>query len=191
MSTIQTYDQDMSALGRLNAWQMAINIANSRIFGAGYANATALIYQMYAPNSEQVIVAHSIYFQVLGQHGWIGLLLFLAFWIQTYRTAGRLVRMAKGQPDFGWAEQVGSVIKVSLIGFAVGGAFLNLAYWDMPYYFMTIVVATEYWVKERLAEESKRAVVASGQAHPHPAKRNRLQQASPLQASAGLARTAE
>jgi len=167
MNTIQTYDQDMSALGRLNAWQMAINIANSRIFGAGYTNATALIYQMYAPNSDQVIVAHSIYFQVLGQHGWIGLLLFLSFWILTYRTAGRLVRAAKGRPEYLWVEQLGAVTMMSLIGFAVGGAFLNLAYWDMPYYFMVLVVAAERWLKEQPAEVPERHAIDPARAKPH------------------------
>ena len=167
MNTIQTYDQDMSALGRLNAWQMAINIANSRIFGAGYTNATALIYQMYAPNSDQVIVAHSIYFQVLGQHGWIGLLLFLSFWILTYRTAGRLVRAAKGRPEYLWVEQLGAVTMMSLIGFAVGGAFLNLAYWDMPYYFMVLVVAAERWLKEQPADVPERHAIDPARAKPH------------------------
>jgi hypothetical protein len=42
--------------------------------------------------------------------------------------------------------------KVSLVGFAVGGAFLNLAYWDMPYYLMVALVASHRLVKERLVE---------------------------------------
>jgi hypothetical protein len=66
MSTIKTYDEDSSAMGRLNAWTMAINIANNRLMGAGFTNDSPLIYQMYAPDPNFVIVAHSIYFQVLG-----------------------------------------------------------------------------------------------------------------------------
>jgi hypothetical protein len=95
MGTIKTYDADASAMGRINAWTMAINIANSRILGAGFATDSALVYRMYAPNPNEVLVAHSIYFQVLGQHGYIGLALFLTFWILTYRTAGRLMKLAR------------------------------------------------------------------------------------------------
>jgi hypothetical protein len=33
------------------------------------------------------------------------------------------------------------MIQASLIGFAVGGAFLSLLYFDVPYYLMAAVVA--------------------------------------------------
>lgn len=153
MGTIKTYDQDESALGRINAWMMATNIANSRILGAGFLTATPLVFQMYAPEPNNVLVAHSIYFQVLGQHGYIGLFLYLLFWGLTYRTAGRLMKLSAGRPDLEWAGLLGSMVKVSLIGFAVGGAFLSLANWDMPFYFMGIVVMTEKLVRKKLSEE--------------------------------------
>jgi hypothetical protein len=70
---------------------------------------------MYAPNPNEVLVAHSIYFQVLGQHGYIGLALFLTFWILTYRTAGRLMPTA-GAPELAWVGDLGSMMKVSLVG---------------------------------------------------------------------------
>lgn len=152
MGTIKTYDADASAMGRLNAWTMAFNIANSRILGAGFATDSGLVYRMYAPNPNEVLVAHSIYFQVLGQHGYIGLALFLTFWILTYRTAGRLIAHSRGRPELAWVGDLGSMVKVSLVGFAVGGAFLNLAFWDMPFYLMVIVVVTEKWVKAALGE---------------------------------------
>lgn len=100
---------------------MAINIANSRIVGAGFATDTPFVYHMFAPNANEVLVAHSIYFQVLGQHGYIGLALFLTFWILTYRTAGRLMKLGRGHPDLVWVTELGAMMKVSVIGFA-GGA---------------------------------------------------------------------
>jgi probable O-glycosylation ligase (exosortase A-associated) len=36
MFTIQTYQQDGSALGRINAWKTAFNVANDRLTGAGF-----------------------------------------------------------------------------------------------------------------------------------------------------------
>jgi putative inorganic carbon (HCO3(-)) transporter len=38
MRTIQSYEQDSSAMGRLNAWQMAINLANDRLTGGGFVS---------------------------------------------------------------------------------------------------------------------------------------------------------
>lgn len=161
METIKTYDQDESALGRINAWIMAIHIANSRIFGVGFLTNTPIIYQMYAPSSKLLLVAHSIYFQVLGQHGYIGLFLFLLFWGLTFRSAGRIVKLVKGHPDLEWAGQLADMIRVALIGFAVGGAFLSLAYWDMPFYYMAMLVMTEKLVRKALAAQTDTAEITS------------------------------
>ena len=143
MNTIGTYEEDNSAMGRINAWTMAVNIANDRFLGAGFATDLPWIYQHYAPNPGFVIVAHSIYFQILGEHGYIGLFLYLGFWFMTYRLGGKITKLTAGKDDLQWANMLGSIGKVSLIGFAVGGAFLSLAYWDMPFYIMVILLCTE------------------------------------------------
>ena len=147
MNTIKTYDEDASAMGRINAWTMAINIANDRITGAGFSTDSELIYQTYAPNPNFVIVAHSIYFQVLGEHGYIGLLLYLGFWISTYLLAGRVLSQSSGIETLGWIHSLASMIKVSLIGFAVGGAFLSLAFWDMPFYLFVLLVCAQRYAQ--------------------------------------------
>lgn len=154
MNTIQTYEEDASAMGRINAWTMAVNIANDRPTGAGFVTDSPVIYQSYAPNPNFVIVAHSIYFQVLGEHGYIGLLLYLAFWISTYMLAGSIGRQTAKQPELGWANTLASMSKVSLVGFAVGGAFLSLAYWDMPFYIFVALICTQRWVREALSRQT-------------------------------------
>lgn len=154
MHTIQTYEEDASAMGRINAWTMAVNIANDRPTGAGFVTDSPVIYQSYAPNPNFVIVAHSIYFQILGEHGYIGLLLYLVFWISTYMLAGRIVRQTAKHPELGWANTLASMSKVSLVGFAVGGAFLSLAYWDMPFYIFVTLICTQRWVREALSTQT-------------------------------------
>ena len=143
MNTIGTYEEDASAMGRINAWTMAYNIANDRILGAGFVADLPAIYQVYAPNPNFVIVAHSIYFQILGEHGYIGLLIYLLFWLSVFRLAGKVARLTSGNSALEWAHLLASMCKVSLLSFAVGGAFLSLAYWDMPYYIMVILLCTE------------------------------------------------
>ncbi|MBK6337352.1 MAG: putative O-glycosylation ligase, exosortase A system-associated [Betaproteobacteria bacterium] len=63
METIGAYEEDASAMGRINAWTMAYNIAKDRITGAGFVTAAPEIYAQYAPNPNFVLVAHSIYFR--------------------------------------------------------------------------------------------------------------------------------
>lgn len=152
MNTIRSYEVDESALGRLNAWQAAWNIATHRIVGGGCVVAKAWIYQIYAPNPNLVHVAHSIYFQMLGEQGFIGLFLFLGVFVSSWTTAGRMARAARlsGDPSQRWAAELGSLIQVSLIGYAVTGAFLNLAYFDLPYNLMAMaVLAARFAAAER------------------------------------------
>ncbi len=50
MSTIKTYEQDGSALGRINAWWMAFNLASHRPTGGGFETFQAPSFALYAPN---------------------------------------------------------------------------------------------------------------------------------------------
>jgi len=156
METIQSYDEDLSAQGRINAWETAINIAKDRVTGAGFATANGAVFGRYSPRrgQEWIYVAHSIYFQVLGDHGWVGLGLYLTFWLTTYLGAGRIAKLARPHADLAWAVALMNMCKVSMVGFAVGGAFLSLAYWDMPYYLMVIVVATGMLVRARSGQNA-------------------------------------
>jgi putative inorganic carbon (HCO3(-)) transporter len=139
METIRTYDEDESALGRLNAWRMAWNLACDRFFGGGFAVAHIDLFRIYAPNPE-ARAAHSIYFQVLGEHGFVGLFLFLAVGVATWRQAARLVQRGHSAESLRWAADLGAMIQVSMVGFGVGGAFLSLAYFDLPYNLMAMTV---------------------------------------------------
>lgn len=143
MRTIQTYEEDASAQGRLQAWTMLANLALDRPWlGGGFQPYQAWIYEKYNPDYTIALSAHSIYFQVLGEHGFAGLALFLGFWALAWRTCSRLERTSSGEPDLRWAYWLSRMTKVSLAGYFVGGTFLNLAYWDMPYYlFLLAAVA--------------------------------------------------
>ena len=154
MGTIATYEQDNSAMGRINAWHMAFNLASDRFLGGGFEVATPELFAKYAPDPRVPRAAHSIYFQVLGEHGFVGLGLFLLFWALTWRTATWISRNAALVEDMRWAERLASMVQVSLVGFFVGGAFLSLAYFDLPYDLMVIVVLLRVVVSDRLKASS-------------------------------------
>lgn len=147
METIGDYEEDASAMGRINAWTMAYNIAKDRVTGAGFATAATVIYAQYAPNPTNVLVAHSIYFQVLGEHGFIGLAFYLLMWVLTYVEASRTSKLAGKGLDSEWIASLARMLQVSIVGYAVGGAFLSLAYWDMPYYLIVLVYVLRAYVK--------------------------------------------
>jgi putative inorganic carbon (hco3(-)) transporter len=171
METIRDYKEDESAMGRINAWILAWNIATSNFFGGGFVIEYQQIFNQYAPNPNFIAVAHSIYFQVLGHHGFVGLILFLAFWWVTWLNAGWV---AKNSPDPKDAV-LARMIQVSLVGYFVGGAFLNLAYFDGPYYLsMALVVLRSKLLQRGASVTGTTPLTGAATAQPTPSR-----QASP------------
>lgn len=148
METIKTYEEDASALGRINAWWNAWNVAKAHFFGGGFMIYTPEVFAKYSPEPERVHAAHSIYFQVLGEHGFVGLLLFLGIGAATWWTCRHLIRAAKQNPAHAWAGDLGAMIQVSMVGYATGGAFLSLAYFDLPYNMMVAAVVAAYLLRQ-------------------------------------------
>ena len=140
MSTIKTYEEDASAMGRINAWGFAMNLAMDRpILGGGFETFRPWIFYQYAPDPNAFHDAHSIYFEVLAEHGFIGLGLFLSLLGATFFSAGRCVKLAKLQGNKRMADMM-SMIQVSLIGYGSAGAFLGLAYFDLVYHLIAITI---------------------------------------------------
>ena len=155
MGTIKTYQQDESALGRLNAWGMAWNLAKSNLFGGGFFIWTASVFAIYGPDPLDVHAAHSIYFMVLGEQGFIGLFLFLLLFGFAFASASHLRVHGRKQPETQWLSDLGGMLQVGFVGYAVGGAFLSLSYWDLPYNMMIMAVIGRRWLarKEWLKEK--------------------------------------
>ncbi len=149
MDTIETYDQDASAMGRLNAWEYAFNAANHQLLGMGFDSWTPITFAMYAPNPLDVHAAHSIYFSVLADHGWIGLVLFLIILFLTWRTLSSIVKSTKTE-GFKAINTLAVMLQVSLIAYMVGGAFLSLAYFDLPWHIISFAVLLKKFLDEQV-----------------------------------------
>lgn len=146
MNTIETYDEDASALGRINAWWTAWNVANDRITGGGFWMFQGSVFQIYAPEPGRIHDAHSIYFQILGHHGFIGLAIFLALLAMTWFKCSSIIRMTKKEPKLYWARDLAAMIQVSMIGFMSAGAFLGLGYFDYIYHLIAVTVVLYHLV---------------------------------------------
>lgn len=149
MHTIETYEEDASAIGRLNGWRVATEVAKHNFLGSGMNYQHQWIFDLYGYYNHDTIAAHSIYFQILGNHGFVGLVIFVALFFSTYLTAGWLRVNMRKIPEALWSADLGAMIQVSLVGYAVGGAFLSLAYFDLPYSLMVMAVLTKHWVQTK------------------------------------------
>jgi probable O-glycosylation ligase (exosortase A-associated) len=156
MNTIGTYQQDESAMGRINAWHMAWNLALDRpLVGGGFEIYDKGVFAQYAPNPTDVHAAHSIYFQILGEHGFPGLIFFLGMGFFTWREGSWIIAKTRDHPDLNWAGTLAKMLHVSQVAYATGGAFLSLAYFDLPYYVLVAMVLTKALVRKELTDTPK------------------------------------
>jgi len=170
METIQQFEKDDSAMSRIYTWRTLWALALDRpLTGAGFGADNALVFNTYAPPDPEfetfrregtVLVAHSIYFQALGEHGFIGLIAYLLIGVLAYRKASRLSAAATGDQEFAnWVPLLMRMVQASLIGFAVGGAFLSLMNFDVPFYVVALVVLADATMRERA--DARRMAAAS------------------------------
>jgi len=144
METIQSAEEDTSFQGRVTVWRFAFNVALARpLLGGGFgANETGEVFNAYSadylPNGR---AAHSIYFQVLGDHGFAGLLIYLGLLATMLRQCSVLKKRAALQPKLGWAADLAGMIQVSWTAYMVAGAALSMAYYDLAYIEFGAIVA--------------------------------------------------
>jgi probable O-glycosylation ligase (exosortase A-associated) len=152
MATIEHYEQDGSALGRINAWWFAFNLAKSRpLVGGGFETFQPELFDVYAPNPDQYHDVHSIYFEMLGEHGFVGLGLFLLLAGFTWMSATKVARRCRDRAALKSLTDLMRMVQASLVAYATGGAFLGLAYLDLYYHLIAAVVIASVIAKNATA----------------------------------------
>lgn len=147
MNTIESYEEDNSALGRINAWYFAFNLSKDHpIKGGGYGTFNPDLFYIYAPEPENFHDSHSIYFEVLAEQGYVGLVIFLGLGILTFLNIRWIVKHTRDRPELEWCRNLALMIFVALIGYITGGLFIGLAYFDLPYHYIALVVIVRQFV---------------------------------------------
>ena len=153
MESVIAQRLDASGQSRLDAWAYAIDLAVERPFtGGGFR---AFLGNVDPTSLYGYTSAHSIYFQMLGEHGFVGLALFLALGIGSFFAGSRILRRSRGHPDLAWARDLASMLQVSLVAYAVAGIFLGRAYFDLFYHLVVIMVLTDAVVRTALSTDER------------------------------------
>jgi probable O-glycosylation ligase (exosortase A-associated) len=165
-------EEDVSSLGRLHYWNVALRMANDRpLLGVGY-NAFNVSYDEYddlhgAMGTQRS--AHSAWLGLLAELGYPGLLLFLAQLALAFQACRRARRAAKLGPEHANLRQFAFALESGLIVFAVGGTFLPYQYTEMLWHWFGLTIALDGLARAALASsmvsaQSPSSAVASGAA---------------------------
>jgi putative inorganic carbon (hco3(-)) transporter len=141
VASIGNYQQDSSSMGRIRAWEYCIAVANDRLTGGGFESWSLANYDRYGIWTEQAFVAHSIYFSVLNDGGWPGLIMFLMILFLMWRQLRRVIVITEKDPERADMNFLARMLQISIVAFMAGGSFLSLAYFDLAWHLMAISIA--------------------------------------------------
>ena len=181
IDTIATADEDASFLGRVVAWKLSFILAMQHpFFGGGFKSLeTFSVWSNLSrdffsypwfytgtglPSTRVARAAHSVYFQVMGDHGFVGLALYLYCLASSFFKASRVARQARRLRAPSWLPLVATMLQLSIFAFAVGGAALSLAYFDLTFAIFGLVVVLETRVLPAVSALPVPASAAAGSA---------------------------
>jgi len=165
MNTIENHKADQSASTRLAVWKWTIGYAADNPFGGGFdsyrsnrltintsstetdGNTTAVETNTL---TDQGRAFHSSYFEMLGEQGWPGLILWLTIQIsglwQMERLRSHWRRRAKAAPDdraLQWQAPLANALQQAQLVYLLGSAFVGIAY--QPFILMLIGLQCGLW----------------------------------------------
>lgn len=143
LMTIFEPSKEGSASSRLRAWGIATRMAmDNPVLGVGMYRFRAH-YREYNPTfteGEEVIVAHSSYFQIWAECGTPALLLYFTLILGSFVTCWRVRSQARRCYHTSWIINYASMFEASLVAFVIGSAFLNRAHFDLFYHWVGIIL---------------------------------------------------
>ena len=166
MNTLGQEGVDSSAQQRLVSWGTTWNFVQDFPLQGGsfYALPDVRIFQKYKtrdlPGGFESSGPHSIYFQVLGEQGFIGFMIYFGLVVSCFFSLFQLRRRTVSVPELRWIRVYADIIRTSLIGFLVSGAFLGLADFDLYYQLVACVCVLKIlYIREMTARTAAAAPV--------------------------------
>ena len=168
LNTINDASDDGSFMGRVVAWKISWLIAMDHpLFGGGmHAVQRLLVWDTYRPYLyllDSVVktppadtmphAAHSTYFEVLGDTGFVGFTLFMAMLGMAFWNCRSIIRMGRQHPSLTWAVDLGRMLQISLVVYCVTTALLSMGYFELLYVVLALLSRCRRTVRQALVAQ--------------------------------------
>ena len=173
MDTIQGYKADTSAGTRLAVWAWTLDYVKDHPMGGGfdaYRGNRLRIEKVDTQTSagqteitssvvyDQGRAYHSSYFEMLGEQGWPGLILWLAIHLGGLISMERLRSRTRRDPERAWLSELAAALFQGHIVYLIGAAFVGIAF--QPFVYM--LVGAQIGLATYAARDRKASAVAAG-----------------------------
>ena len=178
VDTISSATSDDSFAIRLLAWKINLLLAIKHpTLGVGlygclnYANwisemPVARNWLFKSPLVLRSFVAHSIYFQALGDTGFVGAALFVTILLVSLFKLNQAEKIVRGNPNLVWLGELARALKLSVVVYMISGAALSLLYFEPLYIVLALGsrvhrIARQEAVKKRSNSDAQRSTALS------------------------------
>ena len=142
---LQNYETEGSAQSRFWTWEFCrrVGFANP-LTGAGFNFNSEETYRQYYPEFlgkfDAPKACHGTPFTLLGEHGFPGVVLWIALISSCLLSLQRTRRIGqRAGPDGVWLVATSDMLQASFAAYVVGGMFVDLNYFDIFYQFTAVV----------------------------------------------------
>ena len=155
MASTADYETDASFQGRVDMWKVSFDIANDYpVFGGGFN----VIYVpeidvQYIPVEVRARAIHSAYFQMIAEHGYGGLIIFLTMLYYVFAASRRMTRQCKLAPHMTWLPDLTIAIRCSVAGYMVMAFMNNIAFFDLIYFVMVIMAIADNLLQKEIVQK--------------------------------------
>lgn len=144
-ATIDNAQEDGSFVGRTVAWEFGWNyVQKNPLFGGGPG-----VYERVHGRA-----SHNSYFEVLGESGFPGLIIWGAIAVLAFATIYRVRKLTRGIPELAWAHDLAFLLMISFVGYFVGGITKNHGFNEYYYMLLGLLMGLEIAVLKYLTSQA-------------------------------------
>ena len=165
ISTTADYQNESSAMTRIVVWRWTWNFVQENPLGGGFnAYVTNKIVIDSADPMGQPFVQfgrafHSVYFAVLGEHGFLGLAIYLGIIGLSFAALQSTRRLTRGQPEHAWCFEMAGAVQIGLAVFLACAAFVDVSFNPLLWNQLALAVCLREHARRAVAPAPRRARV--------------------------------
>ena len=162
ISTVNTYQADASAMIRVRVWEWTWDFAQTHPFGGGFWVFQTNKVTVPAVDGGSVTIYgrafHNVFFALLGEHGYPGLVLYVALIVACFLALRRTVLLTRGHEEHRWAADLARALQTCiLVMFAVGN-FVEIGWSPIIWYLFSLSVCLREYARRVLQPVTAKAL---------------------------------
>jgi len=151
--TLEEAEGDASALGRIHFWKVAWVMAQENpILGTGLGTYISRYNDYDFSNGffGRSKAVHNSYMEMLSNNGFPAFGIYITLFLTTFLENQKIRKEIKAYPSLAWATPYTYMIEMSILAFLVGSFFLSVAYADLPYHIVCLVIGLRHVLKNEV-----------------------------------------